>query len=154
NIEGRVTAIALNPSNPDIVLAAGETGGIFRSMDAGQSWELDANGKSSADELPNLSIADVQFAPSDPTTAFAGAGQGKLYKSTDSGRTWPNDDGHQITLPDGQQVDRIRVAPVNTVYAVQQGPYGGLGVYRSLNGGAWTKVLTSTAPGAAGRNDL
>jgi photosystem II stability/assembly factor-like uncharacterized protein len=155
NIEGRVTAIALHPTNPNVILAGGETGGIFRSTNAGTSWELDANGKSTADRLPNLAVADIQFVPNDPepTVAFAGAGGGNLYKSTDSGATWPT----IITLPDGGQVDRIRIDPTNTqiMYAVQQGPWGGLGVYKSTNGGgAWTKVLTSATYGAAGRNDL
>jgi len=157
NIEGRVTAVALHPTSQDLVLAAGENGGIFRSTNAGTSWELDANGKSSADELPNPAIADVQFVPSNPAVAFAGAGAGNLYKSTDSGGTWPNSPGNVVTLPDSGQVDRIRIHPTNAqiMYAVEQGAYGGLGVYRSLDGGTtWMKIKTSSTYSWAGRNDL
>src|SRR5438093_5052590 len=82
NIEGRVTAVAPHPDNASIILAAGESGGIFRTADAGNSWIP------VADRMPNLAVEDIQFKPGDPNTVFAGAGDDNLYISGDGGTTW------------------------------------------------------------------
>lgn len=155
NIEGRVTAIALHPTDSGVIYAAGESGGIFKTTDGGHTWTT------SSDELPDLRVFDVQFLPSNPQTLFAGAGTGHLYISTDAGRTWST----RSVLPDAQGVDRIRIDPQNSsrMYVVQQDFFGGLGVYRSSDGGlSWSKSLstsiacppTCTWPPPAGFNDL
>ena len=155
NIEGRVTAIALHPTDPGVIYAAGESGGIFKTTDGGHSWTT------SSDELPDLRVRDVQFLPSNPQTLFAGAGTGHLYISTDAGTTWST----RSVLPDAQEVDQIRIDPQNSsrMYAVQQDFWGGLGVYRSSDGGlSWSKSLSTNIvcpptcpwPPAAGSNDL
>ncbi len=85
NIEGRVTAVTPHPNIGSIVLAAGESGGIFRTADAGNTWIP------VGDQLPNLAVEDIQFKPGNPgnaSTVFAGAGDGNLYISQDAGTTW------------------------------------------------------------------
>jgi photosystem II stability/assembly factor-like uncharacterized protein len=155
NIEGRVTAIALHPTDSGVIYAAGESGGIFKTTDGGHTWTT------SSDELPDLRVFDVQFLPSNPQTLFAGAGTGHFYISTDAGSTWST----RAVLPDAQGVDRIRIDPQNPsrMYVVQQDFWGGLGVYRSSDGGfSWSKSLSTSIvcpptcpwPPAAGFNDL
>ena len=155
NIEGRVTAIALHPTDSGVIYAAGESGGIFKTTDGGHTWTT------SSDELPDLRVPDIQFLPNNPQTLFAGAGTGHLYISTDAGTTWTT----RSILPDAQQVDRIRIDPQNSsrMYVVQQDFWGGLGVYRSSDGGlSWSKSLSTSVvcpptcpwPPAAGFNDL
>jgi photosystem II stability/assembly factor-like uncharacterized protein len=81
--------------------------------------------------------------------------------STDAGATW----GTRSLLPDLKDVDRIRIDPhdPNRIYLVQQDFFGGLGVYRSGDGGAsWAKSLSTSIacpptcpfPPPAGFNDL
>ncbi|HET7801966.1 MAG TPA: hypothetical protein VFL38_16195, partial [Humibacillus xanthopallidus] len=52
---GRNEAIAVNPANPQILLAAVELGGVWRSADGGGHW-------AHVDGLPLTSMDDVQFA--------------------------------------------------------------------------------------------
>jgi photosystem II stability/assembly factor-like uncharacterized protein len=155
NIEGRVTALALHPTDAAIIYAAGESGGVFKTTDGGDTWST------RTDALPDLRILDLQFLPSNPDAVFAGAGTGHLYMSTNAGETWTT----RSVLPDARDVDRIRINPQHSdiMYAVQQDFFGGLGVYRSSNGGlSWTKSLstsiicppTCTFPPPAGFNDL
>jgi uncharacterized repeat protein (TIGR01451 family) len=86
---GRIEAIAVNPVNRQIVLAAVEFGGLWRSTDAGAHW-------SHVDTLPLTAMDDVEFATSDPnlvvaTGEYDGASATKtaeVYVSTDGGSTW------------------------------------------------------------------
>jgi photosystem II stability/assembly factor-like uncharacterized protein len=72
--------IAVNPGNPDIVLAAASDG-VYRTTDAGGSW-------SKAD---GITIAfDLALSPANPALAYClgYASEPCLYASTDSGATW------------------------------------------------------------------
>ena len=64
NIEGRVTAIALHPVDSGIIYAAGETGGIFKTADGGNTW------MTATDELPDLIVQDIQFLPGNPDSHY------------------------------------------------------------------------------------
>ena len=72
--------IAVNPGNPDIVLAA-TSDGVYRTTDAGGSW-------SKAD---GITIAfDLALSPADPAIGYCLGYDSVpcLYVSTDSGATW------------------------------------------------------------------
>jgi len=101
---GRV--VAINMSNPnelyagmykgfrkgwDIISGGPATeGGIYKSMDGGETWNKLSNG------LPQPSIGkiDIDIARSQPSIVYAmieaPGGQGGLYRSDDSGATWRN----------------------------------------------------------------
>lgn len=86
---GRDEALAVNPVNQQIVLAAVEFGGLWRSADGGAHW-------SHVDGLPLTAMDDVTFAASDPSLVVAtGEYDGvsatktaEVYVSTDGGSTW------------------------------------------------------------------
>lgn len=86
---GRNEALAVNPVNRQIVLAAEEVGGLWRSNDAGDHW-------AHVDGLPLTGMEDVKFADSDPSLVIAtgvydGASTNhtaELYVSTDGGFGW------------------------------------------------------------------
>jgi uncharacterized repeat protein (TIGR01451 family) len=86
---GRVEAFSVNPVNPQIVLAATEYGGVWRTVDGGAHW-------SHVDGLPLTHSDDVKFAKSDPSLVLAtGEYDGSstthtavIYRSTDGGTTW------------------------------------------------------------------
>jgi photosystem II stability/assembly factor-like uncharacterized protein len=88
---GRVTAIAVDPTDSDHVLVGSAAGGVWETRDGGATWT------SRTDDQPTLSIGALAFDPSDPTTVYAGTGEGNseyfhlgqgILVSRDGGSTW------------------------------------------------------------------
>ncbi len=80
--EGRhahVRALCLSPSDPDVVYAGIEVGGILRSRDGGSSWEH-LHGA-------HPDVHKVIASPSAPSTVYAATAHGP-YRSDDGGDTW------------------------------------------------------------------
>ncbi len=146
NIGGRTRAIAIDPTNPDTMYAAGVTGGIWKSIDAGASWLV------ADDLLPNLAVSTIAIDPTNPAVIYAGTGEGffanyfqhrglGIFKSTDSGATWNLLPGTVDGVPTGSFyfVNKIVISPndPNRLYAATM-----FGVWRSLDAGAsWSVVL-------------
>ena len=63
---GRVSAIAVHPTNPDIAYVGTAQGGLYRTLDGGATWTP------LMDSALTLAIGAVAIAPSDPTTIFVG----------------------------------------------------------------------------------
>jgi photosystem II stability/assembly factor-like uncharacterized protein len=85
---GRANGIAVNPSNPNVMLVASESGGLFRSVNGGGNWLH-------VDSLPEYRTNAVMFLPANPLTAiatvdpaFRAANGGGIWRSTDSGISW------------------------------------------------------------------
>ena len=77
-ISGRATAMAIHPSNPNIVYAGTAQGGLWRSLNGGTVWtQLMDNANAGLAGTP-LAIGSVTLSPSDPTTVFVGTGEGNL----------------------------------------------------------------------------
>ncbi len=85
-----VSDLEVSPADSRVVLAA-TTRGFFRSEDAGQTWELSAQG------LPYLDVREVAIAPSDPRVVYCTLRttarddeewNGGVYRSEDGGKTW------------------------------------------------------------------
>ncbi|MEO8572326.1 MAG: VCBS repeat-containing protein [Pyrinomonadaceae bacterium] len=72
---GRVSAIAVHPTNPNIVYVGTAQGGLYRTLDGGATWTP------LMDSALTLAIGAVAIAPSDPTTVFVGTGEAALCGS-------------------------------------------------------------------------
>ena len=94
---GRVTGVATDPSDPNVIYLATAGGGAWKTEDDGLTWtqmfDLYVPGSSS-----NIVCGAIAVAPSDPRVIYLGTGEADnsndsyygtgVYKSTDSGHTW------------------------------------------------------------------
>ena len=146
-MSGRVTAIAADPRNTDILYIGTASGGLWKSTNAGTTF------KPVFDEVPVASVGALAVDPIRPDIIWAGTGEGNprnsvtggygIYKSLDGGKTWI-----LSGLEETRHIHRIVVNPVNSdiVYAgaigSPWGPNKERGVYKTTNGGkSWEKIL-------------
>ncbi len=144
---GRSTAIAGVASQPFLFYSGSTGGGVWRTEDAGQSWQP------IADKFFGGVIGSIDVADSDPNVIYVGTGSqdvrgnsstGRgMWKSTDAGRTW-----RFSGLRETGAIGRTVVHPTNPdlVYASALGhPFGKnkeRGIFRSKDGGTtWEHVL-------------
>ncbi|MDT4938757.1 MAG: hypothetical protein QOG80_2428 [Pseudonocardiales bacterium] len=85
---GRIEGIAINPVNTQVVLAASELGGLWRSTNGGNNW-------SHVDSLSLTRMYDVRYAAADSNLVIAtgdndGASpsRGGIWVSQDGGQNW------------------------------------------------------------------
>ncbi len=149
NVGGRITDLALSPTNFDTIYAAAASGGVFRTVDRGGQWTP------VFDEELTLSIGAVALAPSRPNTVYVGTGEANaggssqiyggygVYKSSDAGQTWQH-----LGLEETRYIGRIVVDPHNPdrVFVAALGKLFNTnperGVYRTPDGGeTWERSL-------------
>jgi photosystem II stability/assembly factor-like uncharacterized protein len=133
--------------NPNLYYFGSVGGGVWRTRDAGQTWE------NISDNYFGGSIGAVAVSESDPNVIYAGEGEQTLrnnvisgwgiWKSTDAGTTWKH-----IGLRDSRHIARIHIHPKNPdiVYVAAMGnlwkPNDMRGIFRSTDGGeTWKKIL-------------
>ena len=87
---GRIWNVAVSPTDGNVQLAATDQG-VYRSGDAGATWELTS--------LKGTRAWTVGFDARDPHPAFAGLDQKGLARSDDGGKTWI-DASDGLTNPD------------------------------------------------------
>ncbi len=161
NFQGRITDIEALDNDFTKVLVAGASGGVWKSDNAGTTWET------IFDNYGSASIGDVARSQKNPDIIWVGTGEANnrnsvawgdgVYKSTDGGETFTN-----MGLNDTYQIAKIRIHPnnPNTVYVAAIGnlwAYNGTrGVFKTTNGGqTWTKLADGLPDdGKAGATDL
>lgn len=157
---GRTSATAGVSSEPNTFYMGTAGGGVFKTVNAGQSWLNVTDGF-----VTTGSVGAIEVSSSEPKVVYVGMGEAStrfnswhhgdgVYKSTDAGRTWQH-----LGLDATQTISRIRIHPrdPNIVYVAAQGalyaPNVDRGVYRSKDGGrTWQKILYVSP--TAGATDL
>ena len=127
---GRITSFFIDLNNDKHIIAGAETGGVWKSLNAGQTWAP------LLDNFSNIGVESVVMDPFNGSIYFFGSTSGRVYTSTDAGKTW-TEKGRAGT----SKVRRILIHPNDTkiMFACSQGS----GFYRSVNGGtSWTKITT------------
>lgn len=139
NVGGRTRSLLIDPRNPNAMLAGAVSGGLFRTSDGGQTWQV-VN-----DFLPTLAIGSLARDPHSPDVIYAGTGEGQfnfdavngagIFKSTDNGQTWNLLPG----TSDWSSVNRISIHPSSSGILLASLRYGG--IERTTDGGqTWKNV--------------
>jgi photosystem II stability/assembly factor-like uncharacterized protein len=139
---GRVTALAVDPRNANVVYAGAAEGGVWKTVDGGQNWTP------LTDDQPALSVGSLALDPSNPDVLYVGTGEanfnGDAYagsgvlKTTDGGQTWKSIPGRFV----GKSIAALAVnlADSRILLAASSG-----GIFRSTDAGnTWKSVLPAT----------
>ncbi|MEZ4985211.1 MAG: hypothetical protein R2795_09280 [Saprospiraceae bacterium] len=146
-MSGRIADIAIHPHHDNTWYIAVGSGGVWKTVNAGVTWQPIFDGQTS------YSIGCVTIDPSQPNRVWVGTGENVggrhvgfgdgIYLSEDGGQTWTNKG-----LPQSEHISKIIVHPDNSqvVWVAVQGPLwkkgGQRGVFKTTDGGdSWTRVL-------------
>ncbi|MEO0570092.1 MAG: hypothetical protein AAF039_00205 [Bacteroidota bacterium] len=146
-MSGRVTAIDVVLSNPDVMYVGTASGGLWKSTSGGIKWNP------IFDEEVTASIGAVAIQQSNPSVIWVGTGEGNprnslnggygVFKSLDGGKSWK-----AMGLEKTRHIHRVIIDPTNpnVVYVGAIGsPWGEhpeRGVFKTTDGGkTWSKIL-------------
>lgn len=130
---GRLTHLAIHPSNEQVIYVSSPGGGIWKTTNGAVTWTPLTDNNASW-----MNVFALTIDPANPNIVFAGmTGSAGIIKSTDAGATW----SAAGAGPSGT-VRKILIHPTssNIVFAAATN-----GIWRSVNGGAnWTQVHTGS----------
>lgn len=146
-ISGRVVDVAIDPRNRSRRFAAVASGNVWRTINAGTTWEP------VFDNYGSYSIGTVEIDPNNSNVVWVGTGENNsqrsvglgdgVYKSVNGGETWTN-----MGLKTSEHIGKIVIDPRNSdiVYVAAQGPLwapgGERGFYKTTDGGKnWERKL-------------
>ncbi len=151
NMQGRISDIKALDNDFATVLLAGASGGVWKSTNAGTTWEP------IFDKYGSASIGDVAFFQKDPNLMWVGTGEEDarnsvawgdgIYKSTDGGKTFAH-----MGLETTQTIGRVITHPTdpNIVYVAAVGHLWGYtgerGLFKTVDGGKTWQKLTNGLP--------
>ena len=153
NIGGRSRSVLVHPQIPRVLFAAGVSGGVWRSTDAGDHWHP------VGETMANLAVNAMALHPAHPDVLYAGTGEGYfreeirgtglplrgggVFKTADGGAHWTHLDatGSDDFLWVNDLV--ISTSDDRRLYAATR-----TGVWRSLDAGvSWARLLDPSVRG-------
>ena len=151
---GRLTAIAVHPTTPTTIFAAGAQGGVWKTTNGGTNWTP------VTDDQCSLAMGSLVFDQVNPNIIYAGTGE--LHNSVDSyygcgvlrsidgGTTWEQQGASVFDSPfvSGATISKVVVdrasagsTTTTTVFVTSN-----IGIYKSTNSGQTWTVLTTGLP--------
>jgi len=144
---GRIADFAMNPKNTNEYYVATASGGVWKTVNAGTTYEPIFDGQGSystgciAIDATNTNVVWVGSGENNNQRSVA-YGDG-IYKSEDGGTTWKN-----MGLKTSEHIGKIIIDPTNSdiVYVAAIGPLwkegGERGIYKTTDGGkTWNAIL-------------
>lgn len=144
-IGGRIKNIVVDPTNNSNIYIAAAAGGVWKSTDAGESWNP------MMDFTNAIAMGALCMDPEDPKVLYAGTGEqvrgGSIYlgaglmKSTDAGQTWS-----VAGLTSVGSFSRVFMHPKQPTLMMASAMNADAGVWKSTDKGlTWTRVLKGQA---------
>ncbi|MFN0212753.1 MAG: WD40/YVTN/BNR-like repeat-containing protein [Saprospiraceae bacterium] len=146
-MSGRITAIAVDPNQPEVIYAGAASGGVWRSKSGGTAWEP------IFDKAPTQGVGSIAISPRNPDEIWVGTGEGNprnsqnfgvgIFKTINGGKDWTcmglqNSRTIHRVLLHRDNPDVVFAASLGSTY----GPTEERGVFKSTDGGkSWKKVL-------------
>src|SRR5690606_2744043 len=162
---GRLTAIAVHPSDPNVIYIGGAQGGVWKTTNGGANWTP------LTDHECSLAMGWIVLDPVDPDIVYAATGEQHfssdsyygcgVLRSTDGGATWTQLGAEVFdvatTTSGGVRIARIVLDPRTagstanaTLHVAAEN-----GVWKSTDGGvSWTRTLAAGTTGPAPATDL
>ena len=145
---GRIADIAVDPRRKSTWYVAVGSGGVWKTVNAGTTWEA------VFEDQPSYSIGCVALDPRHPDVVWVGTGEAVsgrhvawgdgVYRSLNGGQSWT-----RMGLDHSEHIADILIDPhdSNVVYVAAEGPLwsagGQRGVYKTADGGkTWDSVLS------------
>jgi photosystem II stability/assembly factor-like uncharacterized protein len=146
-MSGRIACVDVVVSNPKIMYVGAATGGIWKSIDGGVTWNP------IFDDQSTSSIGDLAIDPTNPEIIWVGTGEANprnsvgvgrgIFKTLDGGKNWKF-----LGLEKTEKISRLLLNPhnPNVAYAAALGTTWGenpeRGVFKTEDGGTtWNKIL-------------
>ncbi len=140
--QGRVNAIAVDPSNENIWYVGAPAGGIWKSIDGGSSW---AN---LFDDFPQIGVSGIAIDPNNSQIIYIATGDDDaadsysvgVFKSVDGGNNWNETGLNPSTSNINLLMNEITIDPTNsnTIWVATS-----VGLQKSTDGGTTWEVKTS-----------
>lgn len=136
---GRVNVVAYDPNDNNVLWLGAASGGLWKSIDGGQSWVSLSN------DFRMMGISDIVVDPEDSDVVYIATGDRDagdtytygIFKSLDGGNTWT-----KTNFPNADRITRVLLNPENSqqLYASTNG-----GIYKTNDGGNnWDYILSGS----------
>ncbi|SEP92492.1 T9SS type A sorting domain-containing protein [Flavobacterium urocaniciphilum] len=138
--QGRTSAVAIDPNNPNIIYVGAPAGGIWKSTNSGSTWTP------LSDQLPQIGVSGIAIDPTNSNVIFIATGDKDasdtysvgVLKTTDGGLNW-NTTGLSFSGTGNFAGDLIMHPTNNQIILCATSA----GLYRTINGGVnWTVEQT------------
>ncbi|NDQ58486.1 MAG: hypothetical protein GZ088_15580 [Acidipila sp.] len=161
-VSGRVSALAVDPTNANTIFLGAAQGGVWKSTNGGTSWTT------TFDDAKSLAIGALAIDPKNSNNIYVGTGEENfaqdayygagIYKSTDGGATWSQTAGiinnpvagetiASFNGPFNQIVGGVHVGAIVVHPTISTRVYAAVQVFQNVDGGAASGIFCSEDSG-------